>query len=84
MAGFEGARRSSFRRNPLKITPTELKAQIKHLGFTVTSVVGMPDVYQFEREHEYAFKGSRLFREGLVYLQSLSSMLPATVLAPTQ
>jgi tRNA (cytosine49-C5)-methyltransferase len=42
----------------------------------------MIDTYQFEREDEYAFKGSRLFREGLVYLQSLSSMLPGIILAP--
>ena len=56
VAGFGVARKSSFRRNTLKISQTDLKTQIKLLGFEVTPVAGMSDVFQFDREHEYAFK----------------------------
>ncbi len=81
--GFEGVRPSSFRRNTLKISEKDLAVAIALLGFEVTPVLSIVGAYQFAREHEYAFKGSRLFREGLVYLQSLSSMIPAQVLAPS-
>lgn len=63
LSGFGVNRHSSFRRNTLKISAADLKSAIALLEFPVTSVPGMNDVYQFERIHEYAFKGSRLFRE---------------------
>lgn len=36
----------------------------------------------FDREYEYAIKGTRAFYDGLIYLQSISSQLPALVLDP--
>jgi 16S rRNA C967 or C1407 C5-methylase (RsmB/RsmF family) len=36
----------------------------------------------FDREHEYAIKGSTSFYEGKIYLQSIASMLPVFVLEP--
>lgn len=36
----------------------------------------------FDREYEYAMKGTRAFYEGKIYLQSIASILPVLVLAP--
>lgn len=36
----------------------------------------------FDREHEYAIKGTSAFYEGKIYLQSIASQLPALVLDP--
>lgn len=38
--------------------------------------------YVFDRIHEYAIKGTRAFYDGKIYLQSLSSLLPALALSP--
>jgi len=39
-------------------------------------------VYLFDREHEYAIKGTRAFYDGKIYLQSLASMIPVLALDP--
>lgn len=36
----------------------------------------------FDREHEYAIKGSRVFYDGKIYLQSIASLLPVFALEP--
>ncbi len=36
----------------------------------------------FDREHEYAIKGTQAFYDGKIYLQSIASQLPALVLDP--
>lgn len=36
----------------------------------------------FDREYEYAIKGTRAFYDGKIYLQSIASMLPVFVLEP--
>ena len=36
----------------------------------------------FDREQEYAIKGTRAFYDGKIYLQSIASILPVLVLGP--
>lgn len=43
---------------------------------------GLEWVYVFDREYEYAIKGTRAFYDGKIYLQSIASMLPVFALEP--
>jgi 16S rRNA C967 or C1407 C5-methylase (RsmB/RsmF family) len=43
---------------------------------------GIAGVFIFNRDQEYAIKGTDAFYQGRIYLQSLSSMLPVLVLNP--
>lgn len=41
-------------------------------------------MYVFDRDQEYAIKGTRAFYDGKIYLQSIASILPVLVLAPQE
>ncbi len=82
MATFANERLSSFRVNTLKSTVEQVEAECLKLGFPIEKMAEIPHAYLLDRSHEYALKGSSLFREGMIYLQSLSSMLPVLSLAP--
>ena len=56
--------------------------ELAEKGIVIESFEEIPGVYFFDKAHEYAMKGTRAFYDGLIYLQSLSSLLPALVLDP--
>lgn len=56
--------------------------EFKTKGIILEPFAGIDGSYMFDREHEYAIKGTRAFYDGLVYLQSIASQLPALVLDP--
>ncbi len=73
---------SSFRVNALKAQDALVLQSLSKLGIPVEAFPGIPGVYTLDRIFEYTLKGSDLFREGYVYMQSLSSLLPAIILDP--
>ncbi len=82
MQAFATKRIASFRVNTLKAQDTFILQSLVQLGIPVEPFLAVPGVYLLDRSHEYALKGTNLFREGYIYMQSLSSMLPAMILAP--
>ncbi|MFZ4461183.1 MAG: hypothetical protein ACOYN2_01190 [Patescibacteria group bacterium] len=80
MHAFATARTASFRVNTLKSSETEIDTILAELAIPATKFVAIPGVYLLAPEDEYRFKGSKLFREGLTYMQSLSSLLPPLVM----
>lgn len=82
MAAFATGRISSFRVNSLKSKDTYVLETLAGLNIPVQPVKEIPGVYCLDRVHEYALKGTSLFREGYIYMQTLSSMLPVLALAP--
>lgn len=79
--GFSTQRRGSFRINTLKSSESEVFQILRSLNISVEKAPDfLPLAFTFDRDDEYALKGSVLFREGKIYLQSLASMLPVNAL----
>ncbi len=76
MDAFATQRMASFRVNTLKSSEEEIDAKLATLGIAATKFPPIKGVYLLDPADEFAFKGSPLFREGLTYMQSLSSLLP--------
>lgn len=79
---FAKNRKWSFRLNFLQTDGTEVFEELTQKGIVIEEFSGISGVYMFDREYEYAMKGTRAFYEGKIYLQSIASMLPVLVLAP--
>lgn len=84
MKGYTEDRLGSFRINTLKSTEQEVESLLhsKNIPFTKTSF--LPTAYTMQRKDEFTLKGSGLFYEGKIYMQGLSSQLPAIVLEPKE
>jgi 16S rRNA C967 or C1407 C5-methylase (RsmB/RsmF family) len=79
--GLTASRAGSFRINTLKSSESEIMSILSELGISVVKAPEfLPLAFVFDRADEYALKGSLLFREGKIYLQSLASMLPVLAL----
>ena len=79
---FAKNRKWSFRINTLKSNGDDVLEECKTKWIILEPFVGIDGSYMFDREYEYAIKGTRAFYDGLIYLQSISSQLPALVLDP--
>jgi 16S rRNA (cytosine1407-C5)-methyltransferase len=82
MEAFATKKIASFRVNTLKALDPFVLQSLAQLGIPVEPLSLIPGVYFLDRSHEYALKGTNLFREGYIYMQSLSSLLPALILNP--
>jgi len=60
--------------------PTYMVRHQNHVSYLLHTIRVFYDM--FDREYEYAMKGTRAFYEGKIYLQSIASILPVLVLAP--
>lgn len=79
---FAKNRKWSLRINFLKTDGSNVLEEFKTKGIILESFTGIDGSYMFDREHEYAIKGTRAFYDGLIYLQSIASQLPVLVLSP--
>lgn len=83
VAGWQAKRRVTLRANTLKATRADVAAALDEAGISWEPVAWYDDAFvlaagTIERE----LWGLDIYREGGMYLQSLSSMLPPLVLAP--
>lgn len=78
--GYSEERVCSFRINTLKSTQKEVESFLcsKSISFTHSSF--LPLAYTIDKKDEFVLKGSNLFYEGKIYLQGLTSQLPAVLL----
>jgi NOL1/NOP2/sun family putative RNA methylase len=72
----------SFRANTLKISTTQVKEQLETLGIEYKQVPWYQDAFVLVKEQKEELTKSLLFQNGLIYVQNLSSMIPALVLNP--
>lgn len=78
--GYSEDRACSFRINTLKSTETEVESFLYSKSITFEKAAYLPLAYIIEKKDEFALKGSPLFYEGKIYLQGLTSQLPAVLL----
>jgi 16S rRNA C967 or C1407 C5-methylase (RsmB/RsmF family) len=82
LSAFSLERKWSFRLNLLQWEEKEVLAELSEKWIQTISFDGLPHVYFFDKKDDYAMKGTDAFYSGKIYLQSISSTLPALVLDP--
>ena len=81
LTGYAMRRPVTFRVNLLKSSKDEVEGQCAALGINIKSAP-VPCAYFAENLREREIAETPLYKEGKIYLQSLSSMLPPYLLAP--
>ena len=82
MHSFAKTRKGSFRINFLKSDGDIVLKEFQEKWIVVEMYPKILWAYTFDREYEYAIKGTRAFYEGNIYVQSIASQMPALVLDP--
>ncbi len=87
IVGWSGTRTIvSFRVNNLKSSREEVTKALDEAGLPYTEYQtplnpplsgGHGGIFYMSREHDYALRGLEIYRTGKIYVQSLSSMIPA-------
>ena len=80
LEGCEGRRAVTLRANTLKATREDVAAALDAAGIQWRSAPWYGDAFVLEDAREDAVRALGLYDEGGLYLQSLSSMIPALVL----
>ncbi len=80
---FTHLKPTTFRINSLKTSPTKLAPELRKAGFDYKQLNWHKNgCILKERRQTKSLINSEFFENGLIYLQSLSSMLPALILNP--
>lgn len=82
LASFANFKPSTFRTNTLKTTTPELLIKLNSLGIEVEAVPGLPDAFMVKNVPQKVLTATDIYNQGLLYVQSLSSMIPPLVLQP--
>ncbi len=72
----------SFRVNTLKTTPTVVKDMFIKQGFAIKAIPWNPNAYIVTNKSVREITETELFINGDIYIQNLSSMIPALILNP--
>ncbi len=80
--GIGRGRATTIRVNTLKWSAASLMGFLKENGIGHRRVTWYPDAFVLPEAREKDVEGWAAYAEGRVYMQSLSSMIPALVLAP--
>lgn len=81
---FEKTRPTTFRANTLKISSEDLKKQLDNLDIIYKTVNWYKDAFILVSPSKKEFMETDLYKNGMVYVQSLSSMIPPLILDPKQ
>lgn len=82
LAAFRVKRLPTFRVNTLKTTDDAVMAALREEGIAYERVKGVPHAMRVKNRSDRELLDSPLAQEGKIYLQGISSMLPAFVLDP--
>jgi len=74
----------SFRVNNLKSSTKEIEGFLVKNSIEFKKVKELNNTYIVDKKHDYFLKWSEVFYSGKIYIQSLSSMLPAIILGPKE
>lgn len=73
----------SFRTNTLKTTTAEVTKQLEEHGFQIEKVSWYQDAFILQNKSVRELTETEEYKKGYIYIQNLSSMIPALVLNPT-
>jgi 16S rRNA (cytosine1407-C5)-methyltransferase len=82
LASFCTKKPSTFRANKLKITATLLQKELEKLGITTQTVPWYQDAFILQNVLQKVLTETEFYKNGYLYLQNLSSMIPPLVLDP--
>ena len=82
--GFLEDRKVTFRVNSLKITPERVESILKEEGIEYEKVAWSKDAFILKNAKESEINQLDIYKNGEIYLQSLSSMLPPIILTPEE
>lgn len=82
--GFSAKRKVTFRVNTLKTTIKNIEKVLKDAGIEVSKVSWSDDAFIVENATEKELQELDAYKNGEIYLQSLSSMLPPIILEPKE
>jgi len=81
---FRVKRNSTFRINSLKPQKTNIISDLQKAGFKCKNINFLKDCYSLDFEFNNKLLKSDFVKNGLIYLQSISSLLPALILSPSE
>ena len=79
---FTRSKPTTFRANTLKAGPARVREQLADAGFRVERVPWYPDAMILRSGRLRELQETLLYAGGMIYVQSLSSMLPPLILEP--
>lgn len=82
VASFSLTRPTTFRVNTLKSSHPALRSLLEDQGFILTDVPWYADAFVLRNRSLRELTETNAYKEGLLYVQSLSSMLPPLILDP--
>lgn len=82
MKAFSSERLTTFRANTLKTTAASLRESLNKQGYETENVDWYPDAFILKNKSLRELTETEEYKNGLLYVQSLSSMLPPLVLDP--
>lgn len=82
--GYRKERKVTLRINTLKNNIEKIKQKLKENGITYKEITWYKDALIIENAKENRIKELEIYKNGEIYLQSLSSMIPPLVLDPKQ
>lgn len=82
--GYSKKRFTTFRVNTIKATVEEIEDVLKQKEISFDKVSWSKDVFILKENDESDVEALDIYKEGKIYLQSLSSMLPPIILEPQE
>lgn len=82
--GYEKERVTTFRVNTLKLSVEEIENELNKLDIDYERVSWSEEAFIIKNANEKDIEQLEIYKEGKIYLQSLSSMLPPIILKPKE
>lgn len=82
--GYSMKRPVTFRANTLKVAVIEIENKLKELGIEFEKVPWSKETFIIKNCTEKEIENLEMYKNGEIYLQSLSSMLPPIILNPKE
>lgn len=84
LEGYLAKRKATFRVNTLKGSKEIVEQELKNAGIETRKVAWSNNAYIVENATEKELQNLEIYKNGEIYLQSLSSMLPPIILNPQE
>ena len=84
MEGYTQKRKTTLRINTIKTNTEEIKETLKKANIEYTQTKWSKEAIILQKENEKTIKEMDIYKNGEIYLQSLSSMLPPIILKPQE
>lgn len=82
LLSFSQKKPTTFRANTIKISPEKLKEELAKQDFLIEEVPWIKNAFLLRNKSQKILAQTDLYKNGYIYLQNLSSMLPPVILDP--